>query len=97
MLDLQQLQTFLKVVATKSFNAAARELGCSQSTVTFHIKAIEKELGVQLIDRARFSRTLVLTEHGRAAYEQAVKLLAMAEAVKEKVTHSTGPHELIPH
>ena len=91
MLDLQQLHTFIMVVATKSFTQAAVKLGYSQSTVTFHIKAIEKELGVQLIDRYRFSRRIKLTAEGRRAHEYALKLVRMAEGVKAKLNADKGP------
>jgi len=86
MLDLLQLKTFTLVAQKNSFTNAAVELGCSQSTVTFQIKALEKELGVKLFERHRFSRHIELTESGRSLYEQALELLASAEGVRDKVS-----------
>ena len=86
MLDLLQLKTFTLVAERNSFTQAAAELGYSQSTVTFHIKALEEELGVKLFDRQRFSRHIRLTESGRSLYDQALQLLATAEHVRDRVS-----------
>jgi len=85
MLDLQHLKTFMAVVATMSFNRAADELDYSQSSVTHHIKGLERELGVRLFDRFRFARTIVLTDAGRRVYLYATRLLALAEEAKVAV------------
>ena len=52
MLDLQQLKTFRAVVKRRNFTRAAAELGYSQSTVTTHVKALERELGTALLSIA---------------------------------------------
>ncbi|MEQ1887235.1 MAG: LysR family transcriptional regulator [Bryobacteraceae bacterium] len=85
MVDLHYLKTFVEVVATNSFTAAAINLGCSQSTVTFHIKALEREIGVDLLDRFRFARTISLTEAGRRVHGTALRLLALAEEIKPAI------------
>lgn len=85
MLDLQHLKTFMAVVATMSFNRAADELDYSQSSVTHHIKGLERELGVRLFDRFRFARTIVLTDAGRRVHLYATRLLALAEEAKVAV------------
>jgi DNA-binding transcriptional LysR family regulator len=78
MLDLQKLETFRVVALRHNFTRAAEELGYSQSSVTGHIKALERELGAPLFLRYRFSRTVVLTEVGRRTLEYAGRLLALA-------------------
>jgi DNA-binding transcriptional LysR family regulator len=85
MLDIQHLQTFVAVASAKNFTRAAVELGYAQSTVTFHVKALERELGALLFDRFRFARTIILTEVGRKVYESAVRMLALAEEIKSSV------------
>lgn len=85
MLDLQHLKTFMAVVATMSFSRAADELDYSQSSVTHHIKGLERELGVRLFNRFRFARTIVLTDAGRRVYLYAARLLALAEEAKVAV------------
>jgi DNA-binding transcriptional LysR family regulator len=82
MLDLLKLQTFRVVAATNNFTRAAAELGCSQSTVTVHVKDLERELGVQLFERFRFSKKVVLTEAGRRTLEYASRLLTLADETK---------------
>ena len=56
MLNLRKLQTFRVVADTHNFIRAAAQLGCCQSSVTTHIQALERELGVLLFDRCRRSR-----------------------------------------
>jgi DNA-binding transcriptional LysR family regulator len=48
MLDLLKLETFRVVAVTNNFTRAADQLGYHQSTVTFHIRSLEHELGVRL-------------------------------------------------
>lgn len=50
-LDLNLLRTFLAVHRLGSFTAAARRLSLSQSTVTTHIRALERRLGRELFER----------------------------------------------
>jgi DNA-binding transcriptional LysR family regulator len=79
MLDLAKLRTFQVVAATCNFNRAGIQLGYSQSSVTMHIKALERELGVRLLNRSRFSRNVALTEAGRQTLDYADRLLALAD------------------
>jgi LysR family transcriptional regulator, transcriptional activator of the cysJI operon len=85
MLDLRHLKTFRAVAAASNFTRAAATLGYCQSTVTTHIMALERELGVPLFIRNRFSKTVVLTEEGRQALEYAGRLLALANETKTSV------------
>jgi len=50
-MDIKQVETFLKIIETGSFTAAAEHLGYAQSTVTGHISQLEQSLGVQLFER----------------------------------------------
>ncbi|MGZ6338627.1 MAG: LysR family transcriptional regulator, partial [Bdellovibrionota bacterium] len=65
-----------------NFSRAGILLGYSQSTVTYHIKTLERELGARLFSRFRFTRTIVLTDVGGRIYEYAKRLLALAEEAK---------------
>src|ERR1700685_4036202 len=85
MLDLQQVESFRMVALTHNFTRAAAELGCSQSSVTLHVKALEGELGASLLERHRFSKTVQLTEVGRRTLDYAERLLALANEAKEAV------------
>lgn len=52
-MDFDQLRTLLAVLEHGSFTRAAEALGLSQSTVSFHIKALESAAGGKLLDRGR--------------------------------------------
>ena len=51
MSDLRLLQNFVAVFHSRSFRAAADELGISQSSVTKRIQMLESELGLRLFNR----------------------------------------------
>jgi DNA-binding transcriptional LysR family regulator len=91
MLDLRHLETFRVVAVTNNFTRAAAELGCCQSTVTTHIMALERELGVSLFIRNRFSKTVLLTEEGRQALEYARRVLALVDETKTVVQIGREP------
>ena len=61
-MDLKNILTFLRAAELGSFTNAAQELGYTQSTVTFQIKQLEKELGIPLFDR--IGRKVSLTPMG---------------------------------
>ena len=82
MLDLQHIQSFRMVALMHNFTRAAAELGYSQGSVTLHVKALERELGVALLERHRFSKTVELTAVGRRTLDYAERLLALADEAK---------------
>jgi DNA-binding transcriptional LysR family regulator len=85
MLDLQQVESFRMVALTHNFTRAAAELGYSQSSVTLHVKALERELGAALLERYRFCKKVQLTEVGRRTLDYAERLLALANETKVAV------------
>ncbi|MEM8797420.1 MAG: hydrogen peroxide-inducible genes activator [Pseudomonadota bacterium] len=62
--SLRQLEYLLAVDDTKHFRRAAEKLGISQPTLSAQISSLERNLGVQLIERSR-SRVM-LTDIGQA-------------------------------
>ncbi|MEL6937769.1 MAG: LysR family transcriptional regulator [Cyanobacteria bacterium J06598_1] len=48
---LEQLQAFLAVAETGSFQAAARQCGVTQSTISRQVRSVEDDLGVPLFHR----------------------------------------------
>lgn len=71
--DTRLLHTFAVLARTGSFTAAAAELHLAQSTVTVHIRALERELGVRLFDR--LPTGALLTGTGRRLLERAEDVL----------------------
>jgi DNA-binding transcriptional LysR family regulator len=76
-MDLRQLAAIVAVADTGSFSLAADELHTVQSNISNHIARLEKELGVQLVDRHRGQ----LTEEGEAVVERARRIAAEVEAL----------------
>jgi len=56
---LDQLQSFLAVAETGSFQAAARRCGVSQPTISRQIQALEENLGIQLLHRSSRAKLTV--------------------------------------
>ena len=76
-LNLDQLRSFMEVVALGSFSAAARRLNLTQPAVSLHIRDLERRLGVSLIERA--GRRAHATEPGKALVEQAGRIFRECE------------------
>ena len=74
-MDIQYFSEFIKLVEIGNFMEAADELFISQSTLSKHINALEKELEVSLFDRT--TRRVKLTEAGRALLPYAVKIVQL--------------------
>ena len=51
-MELKHLQALLGIADTGSFSAAATSIGTVQSNVSAHVARLERELDVQLVDRA---------------------------------------------
>ena len=80
--ELARIMTFIKVVEAGSFSAVARE-SSTVSSVARHIKSLEDELGVRLLNRN--TRSLSLSEPGSLFYERARKLVADLSNAKSEV------------
>ena len=74
-MDIQYFSEFIKLVEIGNFMEAADELFISQSTLSKHINALEKELEVSLFDRT--TRRVKLTQAGRALLPYAVKIVQL--------------------
>lgn len=83
---LQQMATFVRVVDGKSLSSAARALGLSLPAVSRQLRALEEELGAQLIVRS--TRQLHVTDRGRRFYEHALRVLREVQAARESASGS---------
>ncbi|WP_370423680.1 LysR family transcriptional regulator [Streptomyces sp. QH1-20] len=62
-MTLDDLRVFVAVCRAGSLSAVARELSCTQSAVSQHVKRLEREIGVDLVER--HPRGVVPTAAGR--------------------------------
>ena len=79
-MELEQLRIFAAVADAQSFSAAARALFVSHSTTSRAVSALERELGVELLDRQ--GRVVRPTPAGEELLKRAEILLLAAEEAK---------------
>ena len=89
--ELDWLRTFLAVLDRGGFSAAAEQVHRSQSRVSAHIAALERKLGVTLIDRSR--RPARVTPAGEILAERARDILAAVGSARSAVGAARGLHE----
>jgi DNA-binding transcriptional LysR family regulator len=82
-MDTRQLAAFCAVVERRSFSQAADQLGVTQPAVSLQIRALEKRLGQQLLDRS--GRRVEPTEAGQRLYRSAQRLLALEEQLLQEL------------
>lgn len=75
--SLDGVAVFASVVEENGFSAAAKRLGHSPSHVSKEVTKLEQRLGVQLLNRS--TRSLHLTDMGRAYYDRCRVILDTAE------------------
>ena len=88
MYDIRRLRAFHAVAERRSFSAAALELGYAQSVVSHHVGALERELGVTLIDRG--TRPVGLTDAGERLLGHAVAVLGQVAAAEDELRAVAG-------
>jgi DNA-binding transcriptional LysR family regulator len=72
-LTLRQLRAFAAVAEAGSFTAAARQLHLTQSALSVLVRELEREMGVQLLDR--HTRSVQLSDAGREFLPSVHRLL----------------------
>jgi DNA-binding transcriptional LysR family regulator len=75
------LQTFMRVVETGSFSAAAADLSRTQPAVSRQVSALEAHLNTRLLHRT--TTALALTAEGEQLIPMAVKVIEAVEALSE--------------
>ena len=92
-MDLRSLETFIQVAELNSFTKAGEKLGYSQPTISFQIKQLEKELGVQLFER--IGHTITLTNDGHTALLQAQQICRLTKEMTQDKTDDFEPKGVI--
>lgn len=109
MIDIHKLKAFVAVVEESNISRAAVRLHMQQPPLTRIIKHLEDELGTLLLKR--LPRGVEATEAGQALYQEALTILAHADAIPRRVqnivrglegqinigfTNSVGLHSFLP-
>jgi molybdate transport repressor ModE-like protein len=88
MLDVRRMRVLREVAARGSFSAAAEALSFTQSAISQHVAALERESGTKLVERG--SRGVRLTEAGQALVAHADVILARIECAEEELAALAG-------
>ncbi|WP_432454190.1 MULTISPECIES: LysR family transcriptional regulator [unclassified Agarivorans] len=76
--QLKSMVVFAQVVEQGSFSAAAKHIGITRAVVSYHVKKLESNLGVSLLNRS--TRSLHLTEAGEQYYQRCHNIAEQAKA-----------------
>jgi LysR family nitrogen assimilation transcriptional regulator len=82
-MDIRQLRYFVKAVESGSLTHAARALHVAQPALSLHMRNLEEELGVTLLERSK--RGVVPTDHGKLLLEHARNILRQLVQAKQDV------------
>ncbi|MCE7531835.1 LysR family transcriptional regulator [Acinetobacter nosocomialis] len=77
---LKSLEFFLAVAESGSFSLAAQKMYTVQSNITSHVKKLEEELGVILLNR---HNPVTLTNAGQQLHSYAVQMIALHNKAKK--------------
>lgn len=87
-MELRQLEHFVAVAEERHFTRAAERVAVSQSGLSASVRALEQELRTPLFSRT--TRSVRLTEAGRALLVEAERTLAGVRAAKDAVDAVRG-------
>lgn len=82
-MDIRTLSCFVEVVRRGGFSRAGESLHVSQPAVSKAVKALEEELGLELL--VRQGRKVSLTDAGRLVFERGEAVLAALRSIAEEV------------
>lgn len=85
---LDLMRTYLAVVEMDSFTRAGTKLGKSKALVSKHISELESRLGARLLNRT--TRSVGVTELGRAYYDRARQLIADLDSLEQAIQSESG-------
>lgn len=84
-MDIHRLAAFVAVVEESNISRAAVRLHMQQPPLTRLIQSLEQELNCKLL--TRLPRGVEVTEAGQVLYQEAVAILAHADAIPKRVRH----------
>ena len=88
-MEFRILEYFLAVAREQNITAAAESLHISQPALSTQLKALETELGKQLLIRGvKGSRKVILTEEGMILRKRAEEIVSLMRRTEEEITGS---------
>ncbi|KPZ62495.1 HTH-type transcriptional regulator DmlR [Pseudoalteromonas sp. P1-7a] len=81
--QLKSMVVFAQIVEQGSLTAASKQLGLTRAVVSYHLKKLETQLEVTLLNRS--TRTMALTEAGIAYYERCRVITEQANAANQQI------------
>jgi DNA-binding transcriptional LysR family regulator len=87
--DLNDMYLFAKVIEHGGYSAASRALGIATSKLSRRVSELERQLGVNLVNRT--TRSISLSNTGETFYRHCLAMVSEAEAAREAIerTRST--------
>lgn len=82
-MELRQIRYFIATAEQLNFTRAAEQMGVAQPALSRQVRALEEELGVQLLERD--SRQVSLTAAGQMFLEDTREVLELLEAAEARV------------
>lgn len=91
-MEIRVLRYFLAVAREQNITAAAESLHLSQPTLSTQLKALEEELGCQLLVRgSKGTRRVTLTEDGMILRKRAEEVIALVDRIPDELGPGDGP------
>ncbi|HLE41790.1 MAG TPA: selenium metabolism-associated LysR family transcriptional regulator [Nitrospirota bacterium] len=87
-MDLHQIEIFCTLIRLRSFSRTAEVLYLTQPTVSGHIKNLETELGIKLLDR--LGRRVIPTGEGEVLFRRGLQLLALRDELRQELGEVSG-------
>lgn len=87
-MDLHVLELFCRIVESGSFSKAADAMYLTQPTVSGHIKKLEKDVGIRLLDRLGHRATP--TKGGNLLYRYARRILTLRQEAQQALDEFKG-------
>ncbi|MDG3086001.1 LysR family transcriptional regulator [Vibrio hannami] len=87
-MNLSHIEAFCAVADLGSVSEAARQLECNRTKLSMAIKALERELDIELL--VRTGNHVSLSEAGKAIYKDCESMLVTAERIKQTCSQASG-------
>lgn len=81
--QLKSMVVFAQVVEQGSLISAAKHLSLSRAVVSYHLKKLEQQLGVKLLNRT--TRSIALTDEGDAYYQRCRVIAQQAQEANQHI------------